>query len=1382
MSFPVSIPNILNYNIVKYNFVKCALVALCLGISSTLFSQSGNISINKVGNPTSNPAILDLSDPSNSHLGLLLPTVTFTSSVDVTTIPSPKQGLMVYNPTVSTSNGLSGAGFYYWSGSQWNYISNSGNSGVSSILGTSPVIISGTATNPIINLEGTTGALFEGTGAGSTTLAGSTKGSLLYNSSSNTPAWLTVGTNGQIISSNGTVPSWSSPSTLGIINAVSPTAPITASLAGGTLTIGITTPIAVQYGGTGDVTFIPNTILIGNGTGIINTTAAIANGVLISGGTGIPAWLAIGSNGQVLTMGATAPAWSSPSFLGTVNNGLTNNSGTIQHGGALTKSTVINASSGNHTMAYDLGTGIPTGTGTGTFSINNGGTTNAAITVKHYGKSRLVSGTSMPYGQVGIDTTAPAASAVLDINSTAGGLLIPRMTTTQQNALTSIAATGLTIYNTTTNCFMFYSGSSWQSITCICSGTPPGAPEFLGTPPTTVCKNTAYTYSVSSVSGASSYSWKISPGTPGNGSIVGANTTVAIVTTPTLTGTYTIECNDSNSCGASPYSQQVITVVTPPATPGSIIGITPLCQGVSVQTFSVTAAGTYNWVLPSEYSGSSTNNSININVSPLATGNQVISVFALNGSCQSVAASSFTTVINPTPSTPTGLTGPSAICGSSTGNIYTVNFAAGNTYVWSAPVGFVVTGSTANTITYSTTPSAVSGIISVYANNGTCQSLSPATFSVTVSSVLANVSGVNPAPCSSSTNGSATSAPSGGTTPYTYSWSTGATTSSITSLAGGTYTITVHDNSGCSSTGTVTLVGATNIVANASLISNVSCFGGNGSAATAPTGGTLPYTYTWSPGGNTNGSPSLTANTYTVTVQDHSGCSGTGVVTITQPAAALAANVTFTNVACRGGNGTVQSAPTGGTTPYTYSWSTGATTTSITVTANTYTVTVTDNHSCTSTASVTVTQPASALGITIASTSSITCVGGTGTITANAATGGTAPYTYAWTATGGTNLTTTAIPAGTYTITATDNHGCTATASSTLAPGTGSPPTSAAITGALGVCPAASVTYTATPTGGTTPYTYSWSISAALGTISGSSTNSTMTITTAALANNSAPVTGTMTCTVSNPCGTTIATYTVVLYPLHFAAPGFTYAFTGGYQQFYVPSCITSVTITTKGGQGGSKSATKLGGNGATMKGTFAVSSGQVLTMLVGQYPGLVGSFTYAGGGGGTYVALGVNFATATPMIVSGGGGGGFNAAGGTAAPTTTSGTGTNPGTGGNGAPAVDCDGGGGGFFTSGANDIFNSQAGGAGFQEGGAGGAPGGQYQPGGFGGGGAADFIGTCNTESGAGGGYSGGSGYNNGSTNPNGQAGGSFNGGTSQTNTAGSNAGNGSVLIAW
>ena len=61
--------------------------------------------------------------------------------------------------------------------------------------------------------------------------------------------------------------------------------------------------------------------------------------------------------------------------------------------------------------------------------------------------------------QVGIGTTTPATSAKLDINSTTGALLVPRMTTTQRNALT--ATNGMIIYNTTTNAFNFYENGAW---------------------------------------------------------------------------------------------------------------------------------------------------------------------------------------------------------------------------------------------------------------------------------------------------------------------------------------------------------------------------------------------------------------------------------------------------------------------------------------------------------------------------------------------------------------------------------------------------------------------------------------------------------------------------------------------------------------------------------------------------------------------------------------------------------------------------------------------------------------------------------------------------------------------------------------------------------
>jgi len=64
-------------------------------------------------------------------------------------------------------------------------------------------------------------------------------------------------------------------------------------------------------------------------------------------------------------------------------------------------------------------------------------------------------------GQVGIGTTTP--SAKLDVTSTTQGFLPPRMTTTQRDAI-STPATGLVIYNTTTNLLNFYNGSSWGAV------------------------------------------------------------------------------------------------------------------------------------------------------------------------------------------------------------------------------------------------------------------------------------------------------------------------------------------------------------------------------------------------------------------------------------------------------------------------------------------------------------------------------------------------------------------------------------------------------------------------------------------------------------------------------------------------------------------------------------------------------------------------------------------------------------------------------------------------------------------------------------------------------------------------------------------------------
>ncbi len=256
-----------------------------------------------------------------------------------------------------------------------------------------------------------------------------------------------------------------------------------------------------------------------------------------------------------------------------------------------------------------------------------------------------------------------------------------------------------------------------------------------------------------------------------------------------------------------------------------------------------------------------------------------------------------------------------------------------------------------------------------------------------------------------------------------------------------------------------------------------------------------------------------------------------------------------------------------------------------------------------------------------------------------------------------------------------------------------------------------------------------------------------------------------------------------------------TFNYSGSIVNWTVPSGIYSVTINAMGASGGNNTAyANNGGRGANMQGTFTVTPGDVLKILVGQ----AGTASSApSGGGGSFVATSSN----TPLIVAGGGGGaGYSSDYSQAtadAPATTSGNGgydpdrtTESGTGGTGGYGGNpgrLTPGGGGFYGDGvysASDGSNSVAGlGKSFLNGGAGGASSPTAacftwvsSPGGFGGGGGAGYA-----AAGAGGGYSGGGGTSG--CNPGtGGGGGSYNSGTSQTNIGGYNYGNGLVTITY
>ncbi|MGD1846319.1 MAG: LamG-like jellyroll fold domain-containing protein, partial [Salibacteraceae bacterium] len=267
------------------------------------------------------------------------------------------------------------------------------------------------------------------------------------------------------------------------------------------------------------------------------------------------------------------------------------------------------------------------------------------------------------------------------------------------------------------------------------------------------------------------------------------------------------------------------------------------------------------------------------------------------------------------------------------------------------------------------------------------------------------------------------------------------------------------------------------------------CFGGSdGSATVTATDGTSPYTYAWSNFANAAAITGLSAGTYTVTVTDASSSTVTASVTLSNPSAMIASASVGSSLLCFGdANGQVTASQSGGDSPFTYQWNTGGTSASISsLSANTYSVTITDGNGCTDSASVTLTQPV-ALVASAAVTGNISCNGvSDGQVTASE-TGGTSPYSYSWN-TGSTTAVVSGLGANTYSVTITDANGCTDSASVTLTQPVALV-ASAAVTGNISCNGLSDGQVTASETGGTSPYSYSWNTGATTAVVSGLGAN-----------------------------------------------------------------------------------------------------------------------------------------------------------------------------------------------------------------------------------------------------------------------------------------------------
>ncbi|HIN39781.1 MAG TPA: T9SS type A sorting domain-containing protein [Flavobacteriales bacterium] len=520
-------------------------------------------------------------------------------------------------------------------------------------------------------------------------------------------------------------------------------------------------------------------------------------------------------------------------------------------------------------------------------------------------------------------------------------------------------------------------------------------------------------------------------------------------------GLYNVTVTDTSGC----ISLSSISISEPTALIATSSSTDPTC-GASDGSAIVTASGgtgayTYLWDdLGAQTTATATG---------LGAGTYTVTITDLNGCIVTATAS-----VNSTGGPSISITSDNVICNGGNNGTAAISVSGGLapfTYLWDDLNGQTnqsATGLSAGL--YNVTVTDSSG----------CTSIS----SITVTeptALFATTSSVDPA-CGAS-DGSATVIVSGGTGVYTYLWDDlGAqTTATATGLGAGTYTATITDSNNCSTNSTVSVnnIGGPSI----SITSNdASCNGGNnGSATTSASGGLLPYTYLWDDiNGQTNQTATgLVAGVYNVSVTDSIGCNSISSITISEPVA-LIATTSSIDPACGASDGSANVTVSGGTGAYTYLWDDLGAQTASTATglgAGTYTATITDSNNCSTSSTVSVNNIG---GPTVSITSNdVSCNGGNNGMAATSVSGGIAPFTYLWDDLNGqTTAIATGLPAGTYTLTVTDDAGCITTTPVTITEPDALTNTPTSNDAAPGTCTgSASVIVN----GGTLPYTYLWS-------------------------------------------------------------------------------------------------------------------------------------------------------------------------------------------------------------------------------------------------------------------------------------------------------------------
>ncbi len=275
-------------------------------------------------------------------------------------------------------------------------------------------------------------------------------------------------------------------------------------------------------------------------------------------------------------------------------------------------------------------------------------------------------------------------------------------------------------------------------------------------------------------------------------------------------------------------------------------------------------------------------------------------------------------------------------------------------------------------------------------------------------------------------------------TSYGYQWSNGASSTTLTGLPPGTYTLTVTTDGSCSQVASFTVPDEPDLPQVSADVTAATCGLDNGAIQLSVNGSLAPYSFAWSNNQTTQNLTGLFAGAYSVTVTGANGCTQTFTATVPDNPIPFSLNSTVDpNTSCDPaaptGNVSVSVSPTGN---YTFLWSDGSTGSSLSNVANgAYSVTVSAGGNCTQTLSVNV--PAQPFVPLLAPNSTAATCGESNGSAVVIVSGGMSPFTYLW-SNGSNQLGINNVPPGSYTVTVTGANDC--STSLTVSVGNTNPP------------------------------------------------------------------------------------------------------------------------------------------------------------------------------------------------------------------------------------------------------------------------------------------------------------------------------------------------------